>query len=49
MANGDTYCGNDNPSGPTSMTGQFQFRLDINDTCNGNAVKASTPVITINW
>ncbi len=48
MANGDTYCGRDTPGGPSSMTGQFKFRLDVVDTCNGGT-KASTPEITINW
>jgi hypothetical protein len=47
QANGDTYCGSDNPG--TSSTGQWQFRLDAVDTCNANTVKASSPVITINW
>lgn len=49
QANGDTYCGKDAPQGSTALTGQWQFRLDAVDTCNGNAVKASSPVITINW
>jgi hypothetical protein len=49
MANGDTYCGKDSPTGPTAMTGQFQFQLQVIDTCNGDAVKASSSVITINW
>ena len=49
QANGDTYCGKDAPGGPSSLTGQWQFRLDAVDTCNGNSVKASSSVITINW
>ena len=49
MANGDTYCGRDSPNGPKDMKGQFQFRLDAIDTCNGGATKASSSVITINW
>jgi hypothetical protein len=48
MANGDTYCGRDRPSGPTSMVGQFKFRLDVIDTCSG-AAAVSSPEITINW
>lgn len=48
MANGDTYCGRDTPSGPADMTGQWQFRQDVVDTCTG-ATKARSTVITINW
>jgi hypothetical protein len=46
---GDTYTGSDNPQGPSALTGQWQFRLDVVDTCNADAVKASSSVITINW
>lgn len=49
QVNGNSYCGRDAPGGPASMTGQWQFRLDAVDTCDGNAVKASSSVITINW
>ena len=49
QANGNTYCGRDTPSGPSSMTGQFQFQLKVVDTCNGYAEKASSSIITINW
>jgi len=49
-ANGDTYCGADSPDGPKRlMKGKYQFRLDAVDTCNGNAVKASSSVITLDW
>jgi hypothetical protein len=49
QASGDTYCGRDTPSGPSDMPGKFMFQLKVIDTCNGNAVKASSSVITINW
>ncbi len=49
MANGDTYCGNDHPGGPDTMVGQFQFQLKAVDTCNGDAEKASSAVITVPW
>jgi hypothetical protein len=49
QVNGDKYCGKDAPGGPAALTGQWQFRLDAVDTCNGNAVKASSSVITVNW
>jgi hypothetical protein len=31
------------------MTGQYQFQLKVVDTCNGDAVKASSSVITVKW
>ena len=49
MANGDSYCGRDTPSGPTTMTGKFQFRLDVIEACAGGTTKTSSPVITVNW
>jgi hypothetical protein len=49
QANGDTYCGRDTPGGPAAMTGQFQFQLKVIDACNGNAVKANSSIITVNW
>jgi len=49
MANGDVYCGKDNPTVSSSRTGQWQFQLKVIDTCNSSAVKASSSVITINW
>jgi hypothetical protein len=49
QANGNTYCGHDAPGGPAAMTGSFQFQLKVIDTCNGNAEKASSSIITINW
>ncbi len=49
MANGDTYCGRDAPSGPASDVGQYQFQLKVIDRCNADAVKASSSVITVVW
>jgi len=49
QANGDTYCGRDSPNGPSAMTGKWSFQLKVIDTCNGNAEKASSTVITVNW
>ena len=49
QANGNTYCGNDNPGAPESRKGQFQFQLKVVDTCNGDAVKATSSVISVNW
>jgi len=49
-SNGDTYCGADSPDGPAHhMKGQYQFRLDVVDTCNQDATKASSSVITVDW
>lgn len=47
--NGDRYCGRDTPSGPKAMTGAFFFQLKVVDACNGDAVKASSAPITVNW
>jgi hypothetical protein len=47
--NGDTYNGRDTPGGPTAMTGQFTFQLKVVDTANGDAEKASSPEIKVNW
>jgi hypothetical protein len=49
QANGDKYCGKDSPGAPSSRTGKYNFQLKVIDTCNGNAEKASSSVITINW
>jgi hypothetical protein len=49
QANGNTYCGRDTARGPSTMTGEWHFRLDVIDTCNGDKTKASSPVITIDW
>jgi hypothetical protein len=49
QANGDQYNGRDSPGGPSSITGQYQFKLAVIDTCDGNREKATSPVITINW
>jgi len=49
QANGDTYAGRDSPGGPTALTGTYNFQLKVIDTCNGNAEKASSSIITINW
>jgi len=48
-SNGNTYCGSDNPSVHPDMKGQYQFRLDVVDTCNKDATKASSSVITVDW
>ncbi len=47
--NGDTYVGTDAPGAPDSRKGQFQFQLKVIDTCNGDAVKASSSIITVQW
>jgi hypothetical protein len=47
MLNGDTYCGADNPHGPSSMVGSFQFQLVVFQT--GGAVAARSSVITVTW
>lgn len=47
MANGDTFCGRDTPSGPDGMVGVFSFQLKVVDS--GGAVKQSSPVITVTW
>jgi hypothetical protein len=49
QASGGKYCGKDGPNGPEAMKGQFQFQLKVVDTCNADAVKVSSSVITINW
>jgi hypothetical protein len=49
QANGTSFCGSDQPGGLASDVGQYQFQLKVIDTCNGDAVKASSAVITINW
>ncbi len=47
---GDTYNGRDTPTSPVARTGQYQFKLKVLDTCGlFNTVKATSPVITINW
>jgi len=49
QANGDEYCGNDNPDGPTAMTGTYTFKLKVVDVCNGDAVKTESSEITVSW
>ena len=49
QANGDTWCGQDEPHELVRIVGEWQFRLDVIDTCNGDAVKASSAPITIKW
>lgn len=49
QANGATYCGADAPETSVAAGAVFQFQLKVIDTCNGNAEKASSSVITINW
>jgi hypothetical protein len=47
---GDTYNGNDTPTSPVARKGQYQFKLKVIDTCGlVNTVKATSPVITVNW
>jgi len=47
MANGDTYCGNDNPGGPSDMVGSFSFQLVVYDTPGAPVARSS--VINVNW
>jgi hypothetical protein len=49
QASGDKYCGSDAPEGPEAVKGQYQFQLKVVDTCNADAVKQSSSIITINW
>jgi hypothetical protein len=49
QVHGDTYAGKDGPSSAASRVGTFQFRLDVVDTCNSNATKASSSIITLPW
>ena len=49
QANGDTYAARDTPAGPTSLTGQYKFKLEVIDTCDASHVKARSPDITIDW
>jgi hypothetical protein len=49
MANGDEYCGNDNPDLADSRKGKWNFQLKVIDVCNGSKVKATSSVITVDW
>jgi hypothetical protein len=49
QANGDTYCGHDEPTAPESRKGEFQFKLTAIDRCNGDAEKAAGPIVTLDW
>lgn len=54
QANGDTYAGSDAPGGPAvvggrARTGIWNFQLKVIDTCNGDAVKATSSIISIDW
>jgi len=50
QANGDRYYGFDGPGRVQAMNmGQWFFRLDVVDTCNGNLRLASSPVLTVDW
>jgi hypothetical protein len=49
QAHGDHYNGRDAPNGALSRTGTWDFKLEVIDTCNANAVKATSSVITVNW
>lgn len=49
QANGNKYCGKDNPKAAKTRKGQFEFQLKVIDTCNADAEKAVSSVITIKW
>ncbi len=49
MANGDKYCGTDQPSGPSTNVGWYKFKLKVIDTDNSNAVKATSSELRLNW
>jgi len=49
QANGNTYCARDSPGGSDALTGTYEFQLKVVDTSNGDAERASSSVITINW
>jgi hypothetical protein len=49
MANGDKYCGHDNPQ-TTELSGSvWSFQLKVVDVCNDEAEIAKSPVDTIVW
>ncbi len=48
QANGRRFEANDNPSGPSTLAGQWQFRISVVDTCNGKRI-GGIDTITINW
>lgn len=49
QAKGNKYCGSDGPESVETRKGQYQFQLKVIDTCNADAEKASSSVITIKW
>jgi hypothetical protein len=49
QAAGDTYNGRDAPQAPVSRRGTWNFQLNVIDTCTGEAVKASSSVITVRF
>jgi hypothetical protein len=49
QANGNTYCGSDSPGTGAPAGATYNFQLKVIDTCNGNAEKARSSVITVNW
>jgi hypothetical protein len=50
QASGDRYLGFDGPGRAHAVhMGSWFFRLDVVDTCNGNIILASSPVLTVDW
>jgi hypothetical protein len=49
QARGSVYAGQDRPTGLAGDTGTWSFKLATIDTCNGDAQRAVSPVITIDW
>ncbi|MCX6223380.1 MAG: hypothetical protein NTV01_01270 [Bacteroidia bacterium] len=49
QASGIKYEGHDTPTGPSTMAGQWRFRVSVVDVCNENKQIGGTDNITINW
>ncbi len=49
QANGDTYCGRDQPFGLTTDRGSWSFQLRVIDTCNGNVVRGRSSLVRVRW
>jgi hypothetical protein len=49
QANGAIYRGNDNPRVAKSRTGQWDFKVSVVDTANGDKELGTPSTITINW
>ena len=47
LLHGDTFHDRDDPRGPRTMKGTFDFRLTVTDSCHGDAPVATSPTITI--